>query len=856
MSQEANSRPQGTHHMDMNDNTAQQPGKRPAAALFDPIERTGLYAEVIIPLHLPKNYTWAIPEELAESASVGMRCEVSLRNKKYTGIIKRLFSQAPEGFNPIPIHSLLDSSPIVTHSQLQLWTWMADYYQAAEGDVMQAAVPSNFKLSSESILKLAEDFEYMELDPTVSDEEFLVTEALQIREELRFNEIGQILEGRRIYPVVKKLIDKGVCYVEETLKEKYKEKKATFISFAPNYLNDDQLEDLLNNWKGAPAQLKVLMLLRHMTLADGDVLQPALLKKAGTTTATIKALLDKGIIRSEQRSITRLPVLPPFIELDFDFTQAQQKAYDQLSSLMEQKQVNLLHGVTASGKTHLYLKLMEQTIRSGAQVLYMLPEIALTAQIIRRLQHHFGGHVAVYHSRFSPNERVELWEKVLKNEVQIIVGARSALLLPFSKLGLIIVDEEHDSSYKQQDPAPRYHARDAAIYYGAIHEHCPVVLGSATPSLESYYNATQGKYGLVELLERFENVAMPQIRLDNLSLVPSEIPRPILISPDLEAAIHSTLHAHKQVILFQNRRGYSPYQVCNSCGWIPQCKHCAVSLTYHKSRNKLLCHYCGTEYPLVTTCTACGSHDFQRKKFGTEQIEEAVAERFPKARVARMDHDSVKGKYSHDAMIQLFESQKVDILIGTQMVVKGLDFEHVSLVGILDADGLLNFADFRVAERAFQLMEQVSGRAGRKDGLGKVLIQVSNIQHPLLALVQAHDYKGMYKEELAFRQTFHYPPFTRLIRLTFKHKQSDTAQKAAARVASGLGQMAMIEVLGPAKSPIERIRGQYYYELLIKIPKDPKLLKHCRQNIDLQIRALLSIKEFARVIVVPDVDPV
>lgn len=815
------------------------------------------YAEIIIPLHLPQNYTWEIPQYLAQEATIGLRCEVALRNKKYTGIIKRLFDQAPVGFTPLPIFSILDKMPIVTPVQLKFWEWMADYYQCSEGDVMQAAVPSNFKLSSESVIRLEEDRVDQPLDADLdfSDEEYLLAEALHIRRELRFPEIQQILEGTKVYPVVKKLIDRGICYIEETLKQKYREKKATFIGFHPKYLNPANLESLLNEWKGAPAQLKILMLLRHMTVDEPEVLQSALLKKAEVSSSTLKALVDKNMLVSQSRSITRLATLPPFIDMDFTFTKVQQTAYDQLAQLMQQKKVNLLHGVTASGKTNLYLKLIEQIISAGKQVLYMLPEIALTSQIIRRLQRHFGGHVAVYHSRFNPNERVELWEKVQNNEVQVILGARSALLLPFNDLGLIIVDEEHDSSYKQQDPAPRYNARDAAIYYGSLYKHCPVLLGSATPSLETYYNATQGKYGLVGLHERFENVAMPVIELDNLSTLPREIPRPVLISPELELQIQATLKAHKQVILFQNRRGYSPYQICNTCGWIPQCKHCAVSLTYHKGRNKLVCHYCGTEYPLVSTCIACGGHDFQHKKFGTEQIEEAVATLFPTARVARMDYDSVKGKYSHDAMIQLFESQKIDILIGTQMVVKGLDFEQVSLVGILDADGLLSFADFRVGERAFQLMEQVSGRAGRKDGKGRVLIQVSNINHPVLQFVKNHDYLGMYHLELAQRKAFHYPPFTRLIRLIFKHRENQIARQAAAVVASALNRHAAIEVLGPAPAPIERVRGQYIWEILIKVPKAPGQLTQCRRIIDQQTAILHANKTYARVLIAADVDP-
>ncbi|HTN36659.1 MAG TPA: primosomal protein N' [Arachidicoccus sp.] len=813
------------------------------------------YAEIIVPLYLPQNYTWEIPAELVSMAAPGIRAEVSLRNKKYTGIIKRLFQQAPERFKPKPILSLLEDTALITKEQLRFWSWMAQYYLCCEGEVMQAAVPSNFKLSSQSVLSINEGFEGHELED-FTDEEYLVAEALSVRRELRFSEIQQILDARHVYPVVKKLIDKSICFIWEELKEKYKEKKAIFISFHPDYQSDENLEPLLNNWTGAPTQLKVLMLFRHMSFQDGEVQQRDLLNKAEATHATLKALITKNILVSESRSITRIPALPQMMQIDFVLSAAQQLALDKLRVSMQFKSVNLLHGVTASGKTQIYLKLMEEQLKAGRQVLYMLPEIALTAQIIRRLQHHFGGHVAVYHSKFNPNERVELWEKVRSGEIKILLGARSALLLPFKDLGLIIVDEEHESSYKQQEPAPRYNARDAAIYYASLFNNATVLLGSATPSLESYYNCLTGKYGLVTLAERYENVDMPVIEIENLSALPKELPRPVLIAPVMEERIKEALAEHKQVILFQNRRGYSPYQVCNTCGWIPQCKQCAVSLTFHKGKNKLVCHYCGTEYPVVSTCIACGSHDFQRKKFGTEQIEEAVAGLFPNARISRMDYDSVKGKYSHDALIKIFEDQKVDILIGTQMVVKGLDFEHVSLVGILDADGLLNFADFRVNERAFQLMEQVSGRAGRKDGKGKVLIQVSNVHHPVLGFVQAHDYNQMYQQELGYRQQFSYPPFTRLIKILFKHKENHIAQEAAHIMAGALKTNSHITVLGPAVPAIERIRNQYLWEILIKIPKDAEIMKFCRRQIHQQLMILESDKRYARVIVLPDVDPI
>ncbi|MFW2477127.1 MAG: replication restart helicase PriA, partial [Sediminibacterium sp.] len=488
----------------------------------------------------------------------------------------------------------------------------------------------------------------------------------------------------------------------------------------------------------------------------------------------------------------------------------------------------------------------------GRQVLYMLPEIALTAQIIRRLQEYFGSNIAIYHSKFNANERVEIWNKVKKGEIKIILGARSALFLPFKDLSLIIADEEHDNSYKQQDPAPRYHARDAAIYYASQFK-AKVLLGSATPSVESYFNCEQGKYGLVHLAERYGEARIPSIELVDIKKFQQK--GKIAFTPPLLEAIDQSLKQQKQVILFQNRRGYAPYQICNTCGWIPQCEYCDVTLTYHKFKNKLTCHYCGTQYPVIHTCAACGSHDFTQKNFGTEQIEELLNEQFPDARVARMDHDSVRGKNEHDALIKLFEQKRLDILVGTQMVVKGLDFEHVNLVGIIDADGILGFTDFRVNEKAFQLMEQVSGRAGRKDDQGKVLIQVSNTRHPVLGFVQNHDYGALYQYEMSNRKEFHYPPFTRIIQLVFKHKEKHIAEEAANIMMSALSTHFPKEISGPAQPVVDRIRNQYLWELLIKLPKDMLRIGQCKQMILQQTAILHSNKRYSSVRIIVNVDP-
>ncbi|HEY0298693.1 MAG TPA: primosomal protein N' [Arachidicoccus sp.] len=812
-----------------------------------------LFAEIIVPLFLPQNYTWLIPAELANTVKVGIRVEVSLRNKKYSGIVKRLFDEVPQGFRPKPILNILDDEPLIFDTQLKLWQWMAQYYLCTEGDVMQAAVPSNFKLSSESILIWNDSFDedYTHFD----EEEYIVTEALHLRKELRLSEVQQLLDANHVYPVIKKLIEKQVCFVWEELRQKYAEKKETFVLLNDVYKDEKNLELLLNEWNGAPKQMELLLAFLHLQKTEGEVKQKDLLQKSGATQAQLKALIIKKVLWTEKRAVTRLQSFQKEIKIDFDLSAAQQQSLDQIRNIFLQKDVCLLHGVTASGKTQIYIRLIEAQIREGKQVLYMLPEIALTAQIIRRLQKHFGGHIAIYHSKFNPNERVEIWNKIKNDEVKIVLGARSSLLLPFKNLGLIIVDEEHDTSYKQQEPAPRYNARDTAIFYASLFKNAKVLLGSATPSVDTYFNCKNDKYGLVTLSERYENVAMPEIIIENMNSIVKEAGELTLLSPALKILMEQSLAMKKQIILFQNRRGYAPYQVCRTCGWIPQCKHCAVSLTYHKAKNKLSCHYCGTDYPVVNTCIACGSHDFIQKKFGTEQIEEAVALAFPDAKTARMDFDSVKGKHGHETLIKIFEQQKIDILIGTQMVVKGLDFEHVNLVGILDADGLLHFPDFRVNERAFQLMEQVSGRAGRMDGKGKVLVQVSDIHHPVLKFVQMHDYVALYNAEILSRKQFHYPPYARLIQVIFKHKEKNIAEEAAAIMGGALQKNKQIEVVGPATPIIDRVRNMYLWELLIKVPKDAKTLQVCKQQILQQIIILQSNKRYARVMILPDIDP-
>lgn len=810
-----------------------------------------MYAEIIIPLALPKNYTWAIPTELADGVMIGMRVEVMLgSNKRYAGIIKQLISEKPAGFNPKPILGVLDDAPIVFPSQLQLWEWMAAYYMCTEGEVMQAAVPSHLKISSESVFILNED---AAIDgQNLSDTEYIISEALLIKKQLSLIEIQKLLDKKSVYPIINKLIQKGICSVEETMHDKYTIKVENVLHLHPDYHSETALEQLMNDWTRALKQLALLLAFLHLQKTEGHVHQKALLEKSGAAHAQLKALIDKGILVVEKRKIDRLAVDLSLGNTNLhQLSAAQQLAYDSILEQMKTHSVNLLHGITGSGKTQIYAALIENAIQSNQQALYMLPEIALTAQMIRRLKQYFGGKIAIYHSKFNPNERVEIWNKVKSGEIKIVLGARSALFLPYQDLSLIIIDEEHDASYKQQDPAPRYQARDTAIYY-ANQLGAKVVLGSATPSIETYYNAMQNKFGYYHLKERFSEGALPQMQIVDTK---KQTDQSAILTPVLLEAIQATVAKNKQVILFQNKRGYAPYMICETCGWIPHCKQCDVSLTLHKGKNMLSCHYCGAAYPVVHTCEACGKQSFKQKSFGTEQIEEKLALALPHLRIARMDLDNIKGKNEHDHLIQQFERREIDVLVGTQMVVKGLDFEHVDLVGIVDADSLLNFNQYRVNERAFQMMEQVSGRSGRKNDQGKVIVQLSQTNHPVIDFVKEHDYPAFYAFEINNRKHFAYPPFSRLMSILFKHKENHIAEEAANHFLKSLDPNIQKTVMGPAQPIINRIRNKYIWELCIKINKQPQQLQIAKKQLLHFIQLIAVHPRYKSVQIIIDIDP-
>ena len=821
---------------------------------ISPANADNSFADIIIPLSLPQTYTWSVPEGFRTLLQPGSRVEVGFgKAKKYAGVVRTLHSNAPYGFEPKEILNVLDVEPIIYPVQMRLWQWMAQYYACTEGDVMQAALPAHLKLSSETIISYNEhhgqDFDLL------SPNERKVAEALDMEKELNLQQVQKLLDTGNVYPAIKKLIEKKICYVWESIKEKYTEKTETYLQLSPAYRNEEAMERLVNEWQRAPRQLDLLLAFLHYQKTEGEVIQQRLLNKANASIAQLKGLFDKNVLITDKRVVGRVPQMPRHVNADFKLSVHQQQALQQIKRSLEDKDVCLLHGVTGSGKTQVYMALIEDYLLAGKQTLFLLPEIALTAQVVRKLQHHFGGYVSVYHSGFNPNERVELWNKVKSGEIKIVLGARSSLLLPFKNLSLIVVDEEHDASFKQYDPAPRYHARDTAIYYANL-VGAKVILGSATPSVETYYNASQNKYGLATLTERFGNMEMPEIELIDLKKIVKTDKNKIILTPQLRDAIAENVNRNKQVILFQNRRGYSPYIACLVCGWIPHCDNCDVSLTYHKVTDKLQCHYCGTLYPLVKTCVACGSQEFAQRNFGTERIEEKVGEDLVNIKTARMDVDSVRGKHGHEALISQFEQRKIDVLVGTQMVVKGLDFDHVGLVGILDADAILNYADFRVNERAFQLMEQVSGRAGRKNDRGKVLVQVSNTQHPLLAVIQAHDYDRFFNTEIEYRKQYAYPPFSRLIKIQCKHRYKNIAEQAAHYLADKLQPRYGNYIIGPAEPFVSRIRNQFIHELLLKLPTQPAGLQRCKQLLRQHIIELRHDRNYSGVYVVVDVDPV
>jgi primosomal protein N' (replication factor Y) len=812
------------------------------------------FAEVILPLALPRPFTYAVNEAEYEYLKTGMRVAVPFgKNKMYTALVTGLHQNPPQLYQAKEIHQILDDAPIVTEDQLKHWRWIADYYMCSIGEVYKSALPGGFLLESETIITAQKDYDAGA--GQLTDDEYLVYEALQKQSALKVQEVVSILNKKTILPVLNRLIAKNVVSLQEEITEKYKPKTIKYIRLQEEFLKDEQLSELLQLLSNAKKQREAVL---HYFQLQAKEKKPVSVKQlteaSGTTAATIKSLVDKNIFEEYLIEEDRVQ-FSGSANAGFALSDKQQGAFDEIKSSFNQHAVTLLHGITSSGKTEIYIKLIEEFIATGKQVLYLLPEIALTTQLVVRLSAYFGNKVAVFHSKYSNNERVETWMHVLEgsDKAKVIIGARSALFLPFQNLGLIVIDEEHEQTFKQQDPAPRYHARDAAIVLAAQMD-AKVLLGSATPSIESYMNVTSGKYGLVELKERFGKVLPPEIVLIDLKDKYKRKQMTGHFSDTMTEAIAETLANGKQVIMFQNRRGYSPWVECMTCGHVPQCPQCDVSLTYYKYKNQLRCHYCAYHIANPTHCHQCHSTDISTKGFGTEQIENELKVLFPEKNSWRMDQDTTRGKHGYEKIIDSFKNREIDILVGTQMLAKGLHFDNVGMVGILNADNMLFQPDFRAFERAYQMIVQVAGRAGRKDDQGKVLIQTYNPLHNIIRQVTENDYEGMFKEQLYERHNFKYPPYFRLVRISLKHKDYEKLKDGALWLYNVLVQNLNLPVLGPEEPAISRIRNEYIRTIMIKIPLGTTL-GSTKKTIEKILSSLDAVPQYRAIKVTVNVDP-
>ncbi|MBE6337571.1 MAG: primosomal protein N' [Lentimicrobiaceae bacterium] len=848
-------------------------------------ERITLFAEILLPLPIPGSFTYRVPYELNDKAKVGQRAVVQFgKTKIMSGLIVSLTTEVPDCNNIKYLLDILDDDPVVNAQQLQLWNWISSYYLCYLGEVIQAALPSALKLSSESKIMLSEDFEVDSM--TLSDNEFLIVEALQIQPQLTITEVSKIIGYKKVMPLIKTMIEKKIVVMQEELQQKYKAKYERYVRLSNTYRDEDKMHALMDGLsKRAYKQLELLMAFFVLGgSADNEVLASDLLKKADATSNILSALVDKGVFETYQKRVSRLKEYKALTDVSsIVLTEKQQEAYDAIHQGFDEEKPVLLHGVTASGKTEIYIKLIQEALDEGRQVLYLLPEIALTEQIINRLKKYFGDRVGVYHSRYDNNERVEIWQQVMNfrsqrvnestgqqvvetqrlrdsetqrlgdSKYQIIIGSRSAVFLPFSDLGLIIVDEEHDSSFKQIDPAPRYSARDLAALMSKMF-HARLLLGSATPSFESYFNAKQNKYHLVSLTERYGGVEMPEIIVDDLRVETRRKTMQANFGKTLVEAMNKTLEEKNQVILFQNRRGFSLRIECDHCNYIPQCINCDVSLIYHKNQNIMKCHYCGYTTSVPTECPNCHSTDLKMHGFGTERIEDDLKVVFPDANSARLDLDTTRTKNSYQYILEQFQNKETDILVGTQMVTKGLDFDSVKVVGVLNADNMLTFPDFRAYERSFQLMEQVSGRAGRKGDKGKVIIQTYQPYHPVILNVMSHDYVKFYEEQMPIRRQFNYPPYSRLVMIKLKDVDNIKLNKAASELAKIFRHVFKENLLGPEYPIVSRVKNQYIKQMIIKISKELNSNK-VKDYIKNTIEDFKHNNEFKSVKIQIDVDP-
>ena len=812
------------------------------------------FVEVILPLSLAKTFTYSISEAEFHYIKKGMRVVVPFgKNKMYTALVLEVHQNKPTLYEAKEIHQILDEKNIVTETQLAHWQWIASYYMCAIGDVYRGAMPSGLLMESETLISQKQDVFVDESQ--LSDDEFLVFEALQQQSSLKVQDIIAILNKKNIFPVIQKLIDKNILVLQEEIQESYKPKLVRYVRLNDKYESNSGLSELIETLKSANKQREIVMSYFQLSASEKKpITVKKLIETANSSSAIVKALIEKEIFEDYFIQEDRINFVGTAQEEHLQLSDAQKNAFDEIKESFNQKEVCLLHGVTSSGKTEIYIKLIEGYLGTGKQVLYLLPEIALTTQLVGRLRTYFGNKIAVFHSKYNNNERVEVWNQVLDNssKAQVVIGARSALFLPFVNLGFIVVDEEHEQTFKQVDPAPRYHARDAAIVLAHMHQ-AKVLLGSATPSLETYFNAQTEKYGLVEISKRFGNVRMPDIELVDLKDKYFRKKMTGHFSDTLINEITTALSLNEQVILFQNRRGYSPIIECMTCGNVPQCQQCDVSLTYHKHKNQLRCHYCGYTMAKPTHCHSCSSVDLTTKGFGTEQIEQELVSIFPSAKTGRMDQDTTRGKFGFEKIIDSFKNREIDILVGTQMLAKGLDFDNVSLVGIMNADNMLYHPDFRAFERSFQMMTQVSGRSGRSEKQGKVIIQTYNPNHNTIQQVTVNDYLGMYNEQLYDRKIYKYPPYFRIIKLTLKHRDFDKLKEGSVWLYQVMSQNLNMPVLGPEEPAISRIRNEYIRTILIKIPQNTPIAG-TKKTIQKILNSFEAVAQYRAIKVIINVD--
>lgn len=815
-------------------------------------KQVSLHAEVLLPLALPKTYTYSVPSEMSEKLRFGIRVEVGLKNKFYSGLVISLNENTErKDYAVKDIISVIDKTPVIDESHYKMWLWIAEYYMCTVGEVMNAALPGGLKMSSETIIEAVNNAESAIDD--LNDDEYLIYEALELKSALTLKEIKEILGRKTVFHIIQSLLEKDLINIREELVRTFKPRKVKLITISEKYKEDDSIQDLFEKLRRSKHKTNALLAYFQLAIAEKEVLKSELAKKANVTSSLLKQLTDAEIFIESEKNVSRLKKWKTDVSKLPELSEIQKKCIEEADKEFETHNHLLLHGVTGSGKTRVYQEYIARTIANGGQVLYLLPEIGLTTQMINRLTGHFGDDVYVFHSKLNQHERVEVWNSVYNNK-PVILAARSGIFLPFRNLQLIIVDEEHDSSYKQQSPSPHYNARDIASWLGSK-LNIKVILGSATPSLESYYNCRINKFSYVKIDQRFGDVSLPEIRITDMRMKSLLLPANTKYSIALASMIQQSLNNEEQVLLFQNRRGYAPAVLCHTCGWIAKCPNCDVSLTLHKEMQELRCHYCGYRRKNIDNCPACGSIKTGSLGYGTEKIEAELKNIFPDARVKRMDLDTARNKIQIEALMSEFEENKIDILVGTQMITKGLDFDKIGLVGIIDIDRLMHFPDFRANERTFQLAVQVGGRAGRRKKQGLVIIQTHNPENPLLKNILDSDYESFAARELHERESYVYPPFIRITEITVMHKNYDKCREGADILTIHLKRFLKNRVLGPAVPGIGRLRGFYQFNVMIKIEKSSDIINIVRKAVKESKARTLKENGLSSLRINIDVDP-